>query len=57
MLDLARERGLKALALAGRLEDGAGDAFDAVAELGPEGLRRPAELLEARAAELARSVA
>ena len=52
---LARERGLTVFALAGRLEDGAGEAFDAAAELGPDGLRRPGELLSARAAELARS--
>ena len=56
VVGLARERRLKVLAIAGRLEDGAGDAFDAVAELGPDGLRRPAELVSARAAELARSV-
>jgi glycerate 2-kinase len=57
VVSLGRERGLKVLAIAGRLEDGAGDPFDAVAELGPEGLHRPAELLKARAAELARSFA
>jgi glycerate 2-kinase len=57
VVGVARERGLKVVAIAGRLEDGAGDAFDAVAELGPDGLRRPAELVSARAAELARSVA
>ena len=56
VLSLARERRVKTFAIAGRLEDGAGDPFDAVAELGLEGLRRPAELLAARAAELARSV-
>jgi glycerate 2-kinase len=56
VLALARERGLTALAVAGRLEDAAGAVFDAVAELGPEGLRRPAERLAACAGELARSV-
>ena len=56
VLSLARARGLKVLALAGRIEDGAGDRFDAAAELGAEGLRRPAELLRARAAELAHSL-
>ncbi len=56
MLALARRRGLTAFAIAGRLEDAAGALFDGVAELGPEGLRRPAERLAACAAELARSV-
>lgn len=56
VLSLARPRGLKVLAIAGRLEDGAGDPFDAVAELGADGLRRPAELLTARATELARTI-
>ena len=56
VLSLARARGLKSLALAGGIEDGAGDRFDAAAELGAEGLRRPAELLRARAAELAHSL-
>jgi glycerate 2-kinase len=52
---LARARGLRVLALAGRVEDGAGAGYDGVAELGPEGLIRPEELLAARAAELAGS--
>ena len=56
MLGLARRRGLKVYAIAGRVEDGAGDPFDAVAALGPEGLRRPAERLALCAAELARSL-
>ena len=56
VLSLARPRGLTVLAIAGRLEDGAGDPFDAVAELGADGLRRPAELLTARATELARTI-
>lgn len=50
---LARDRGLPVYALAGRIEAGAEAAYDRVAELGPEGLVRPAELLAARAAELA----
>ncbi|HXH87916.1 MAG TPA: glycerate kinase [Gaiellaceae bacterium] len=50
---LARARGLTVLALAGRIEDGAGALFNGVAELGPGGLERPAELLSARAADLA----
>jgi glycerate 2-kinase len=50
---LARDRGLPVYALAGRIEAGAETAYDRVAELGPEGLVRPAELLTARAAELA----
>jgi glycerate kinase len=53
----ARTRGLPVFALAGRIEDGAGAGFDAVAELGPEGLSRPAELLRAAAAGLARMLA
>ena len=56
VLGLARRRGLKVYAIAGRVEDGAGDPFDVVAALGPEGLRRPAERLAACAAELARSL-
>ena len=54
---LARRRGLEVFAIAGRIEAGAEVAFDAVAELGPDGLVRPAELLTARAADLARSLA
>ena len=53
----ARGLGLPVFALAGRIEDGAGAGFDAVAELGPEGLSRPAELLRAAAARLARMLA
>jgi glycerate 2-kinase len=56
VLGLARRRGSKVYAIAGRVEDGAGDPFDAVAALGPEGLRRPAERLAGCAAELARSL-
>ncbi|MGI9113168.1 MAG: glycerate kinase [Gaiellaceae bacterium] len=56
VLSLARGRRLETFAIAGRLEDGAGDPFDAAVELGPEGLRLPAESLAARAAELARSI-
>ena len=56
VLGLARRRGLKVYAIAGRVEDGAGDPFDAVAALGSEGLRRPAERLSLCAAELARSL-
>lgn len=50
---LARARGSSVFALAGRIEDGAETAYDRVAELGPEGLLRPEELLAARARELA----
>jgi glycerate kinase len=53
---LARAEGLPVYALAGRIEDGAGAAFDRALELGPEGLVRPAELLWARARELAASL-
>lgn len=56
VLARARAHGARVLAVAGRVADGAGEAFDAVAELGPDGLERPAELVEQRAAELARQV-
>lgn len=52
----AREHGALVLAVAGRVEDGAGAPFDAVAELGPQGLERAAELVEERAAVLAAAV-
>jgi glycerate 2-kinase len=53
----ARAAGARVFAVAGRIEPGAGRVFDGVAELGPEGLLRPAELLERRTAELARRLA
>lgn len=53
VLAVARARGIPALAVAGRIEDGAGAAFDATAELGPEGRERAAELVAERARELA----
>jgi glycerate 2-kinase len=56
VLGIARRRGSRIYAIAGTVEDGAGDPFDAVAALGSEGLRRPAERLAACAAELARSL-
>ena len=56
LASLARERGLSVFAIAGRIENGAASAYDRVAELGPEGLLRPAELVSARAEELARSL-
>lgn len=53
---LARERGLRVLVIAGRIENGADAGYDLAAALGPEGLTHAAELVEARAAELARSL-
>ena len=52
----AREHGAAALAVAGRVEDGAQAGFDRVAALGPDGPRRAAELVAARAEELARAL-
>jgi glycerate kinase len=56
VLARARAHGARALAVAGRVRDGAGVAFDAVADLGPEGLTRAAALVEERAAQLAAAV-
>lgn len=56
VLRRGRAAGARVLAVAGRVADGAGAAFDAVAELGPDGLLHPAELVEERAAELAKGV-
>lgn len=53
VLARGRAHGVRVIAVAGRVSDGAGDRFDAVAELGPEGPRRAAALVEQRAAELA----
>lgn len=50
---LGRASGAKVYAVAGRIRDGAEAAFDVTLALGPEGLERAAELLEARTAELA----
>lgn len=52
----AKANGALALAVAGRVRDGAGAAFDAVAELGPEGVHRAAELIQERTAVLAAAV-
>ncbi len=52
----ARAAGARVLAVVGRVEDGGERLFDTVAELGPDGLRRPRALVEQRAAELARSL-
>lgn len=49
----ARRHGAQVLAVAGRIQDGAGLAYDAVAELGPQGMERAAELVAARTAVLA----
>jgi glycerate kinase len=54
--DRARERRCVVLAVAGRVEDGAEAAFDTVMTLGPDGLERPAELVMARTADLARAL-
>jgi hypothetical protein len=51
-----RAVGARVFAVAGRVEHGAGRGFDGVAELGPEGLARPAELLEERTVGLARAL-
>lgn len=56
VLARARAHGARVLAVAGRIEHGAERAFDAVAELGSEGLERAAELVTERAAELAAGV-
>jgi glycerate kinase len=56
VLERARAHGARVLAVAGRVTDGAGERFDLVAELGPEGLQRAAELVEERAAQLAKEL-
>lgn len=48
-----RRAGARVLAVAGQVQGGGADLFDDVAELGPEGLYRAAELTTQRAAELA----
>ncbi|MBA2529958.1 MAG: hypothetical protein H0V19_08375, partial [Euzebyales bacterium] len=40
----------------GRVTAGAADRFDHVLDLGPEGPSRPAEMVRARTAELARAL-
>jgi glycerate kinase len=52
----ARAAGARVLAVAGQVAGRGRDLFDGVAVLGPEGLRRPAELVAQRAAELAAGV-
>lgn len=54
---LARDAGVSVAAVAGRVAPAAAATFDAVAELGEQGLERPHELTEDRAADLARRVA
>jgi glycerate kinase len=49
----SREAGARVLAVAGQVVGSGATLFDRVAALGPEGLRRPAELAARRAAELA----
>lgn len=48
--------GVPVAAVAGRIDDGAGDVFDMAVELGPGGLERAGELVTERTAELARSL-
>jgi len=48
-----RDAGARVLAVAGQVAGRGRDLFDAVAVMGPEGLRRPVELATQRAAELA----
>ncbi len=57
VLRRGRQVGARVLAVAGRVEGAAAEAFDDVEELGPEGLERPAELLGERAAALAARLA
>jgi glycerate kinase len=52
----SREAGARVLAVAGQVAGSGAQLFDRVAVLGPEGLRRPAELAAQRAAELAAGV-
>jgi glycerate 2-kinase len=52
----ARALGARVLAVAGTVADGADEGFDAVAALGPDGMRRAAALVEQRAAELAAGI-
>lgn len=54
--DRARHHGARVMAVAGRLESGAGDRFDQAVDLGPEGMERAAGLVEERAGELAGTV-
>ena len=49
----AREAGARIFAVAGQVADEARSDFEAVAELGPEGLEQPAALVEQRVAALA----
>lgn len=54
--DVAFEAGARVLAVCGQVADGAGEAFSAWRELGPDGMTRAAELVRARTAELAREI-
>lgn len=49
----ARAAGARVLAVAGRVEPAAAGRFDAVRDLGPDGMTRAAELVRERTAELA----
>jgi len=52
----ARSAGARVYACAGRVVGNAGDAFDAVADLGPDGMVRAAELVSERTERLAAQV-
>lgn len=54
VVEQAAKQGARLLAVAGAVTDEGRNVVDDAAELGPEGVERPAELLRARAAELAR---
>lgn len=56
VVEQARKQGARLLAVAGAVTDEGRAVVDEVAELGPEGFDRPAEVLRARAAELAGTV-
>lgn len=53
---MARVSGARVYAVAGRIADDAGGAFDRALDLGPEGMTRAAELVRERAADLAAGV-
>ncbi len=54
VLARGRAHGAQVMAVAGRIADSAGKAFDAAAELGPDGMTLAAALVEERAADLAK---
>lgn len=56
VLEQARAGNVRALAVAGQVSEGAGTMFDAVRDLGAQGMERAAELVTERAAELAKEL-